>query len=105
MIVLNHFTEAKSFLRRIIPTAVSTLGPSNKRVLCLRGQLGQALLMNAGSQYSLEEIVEAEKLLADVYARERRVYGASHPDTRFTQSVLEDARAALEVARRVETSK
>ena len=60
--------------------------------------------MNAGS-HSLEEIVEAEKLLADVYARERRVYGASHPDTRFTQSVLEDARAALEVARRVETSK
>ena len=99
LIALGHPAEAKTFLHRIIPTALGTLGPSNKRVLCLRGLWGQALLMNAGS-HSLEEIVEAEKLLTDVYARERRVYGASHPDTLFTQGVLEDARAALEVARR-----
>ena len=52
------------------------------------------------------ELIEAEKLLADVYARQRRVCGASHPDTLFTQGTLGDARAALEVARRrVETSK
>ena len=61
--------------------------------------------MNAPGSHSLEEFVEAEKLLADVHARERQVYGASHPDTLFTQGILEDARAALEVARRAETSK
>ena len=70
------------------------------RVLFLRERLGQALLMNAAAQSSAEELVEAEKVLADVYARQQRVYGASHPDTLFTQGVLEDARAALEVARR-----
>ena len=52
---------------------------------------------------TLEEIVEAEKLLADVYARERRVYGASHPDTLHTQSNLEIVRKAI--ALRAKTSK
>ena len=110
LITLRRFAEAKTFVRRIIPTALSTLGPNHMRVLYLRERLGQAQLQDAVSQSSPEEIlrelVEAEKLLADVYARQRRVCGASHPDTLFTQGTLGDARAALEVARRrVETSK
>ncbi len=102
LIALRRSAEAKTFLRRIIPTALSTLGPNHMRVLFLRERLGQAQLHDAVSQSSPEEIlrelVEAEKLLADVYARQRRLCGASHPDTLFTQGTLEDARAALERA-------
>ena len=102
LIKLGHHVEAKTFLRRIIPTALSTEGPNNIRVLYLRGLLGQALLRNAESRSS-PELDEAEKVLTDVYARKRRVCGASHPDTLHTQSNLEIVRKAI--ALRAKTSK
>ena len=102
LITLRRFAEAKTFVRRIIPTALSTEGPNNIRVLYLRGLLGQALLRNAESRSS-PELDEAEKVLTDVYARKRRVCGASHPDTLHTQSNLEIVRKAI--ALRAKTSK
>ena len=84
--------------------AVGVLDTNHVLVLKLRGflgqaLLGQALLMNAASQSSAEELVEAEKVLADVYARQRRVCGGSHPDTLFTQKTLETTQKALARAR------
>ena len=75
--------------------AVGVLDTNHVLVLKLRGFLGQALLHNSIPQSSLEELVEAEKVLADVYARQRRGCGPSYPDTLFTQSNLETARGAI----------
>ena len=93
LIGLKHFTEAKSFLRKPLDTAVSVLDANHVLVLQLRVISGQAQLHDARSR---EEVVEVEKVLADAYARQRRVCGPSHPDTRFAQTVLETARAALD---------
>ena len=93
LIGLKHFTEAKSFLRQPLDTAVSVLDANHVLVLQLRVISGQAQLHDARSR---EEVVEVEKVLADAYARQRRVCGPSHPDTRFAQTVLETARAALD---------
>ncbi len=65
------------------------------RILYLRGLFGQALLTNAASKFSPEELVEAEKVLTDVNESKRRVFGASHPDTLNTQTNLEVARKGL----------
>ena len=93
LIALKHFTEAKSFLRQPLDTAVSLLDANHVLVLQLRVIFGQAQLHDAKTR---GEVVEAEKVLADAYARQRRVCGPSHPDTRFAQTVLETARAALD---------
>ena len=93
LIGLKHFTEAKSFLRQPLDTAVSVLDANHVLVLQLRVIFGQAQLHDAKTR---GEVVEAEKVLADAYARQRRVCGPSHPDTRFAQTVLETARAALD---------
>ena len=93
LIGLKHFTEAKSFLRQPLDTAVSVLDANHVLVLQLRVIFGQAQLHDAKTR---GEVVEAEKVLADAHARQRRVCGPSHPDTRFAQTVLETARAALD---------
>ena len=99
LIALNQFAEAKSFLHQTIRTAVGSVGPNHVGVLRLRKQLGWVYLEEAAS---LEDLVEAEKMMADVYAKYRRVCGPSHPDTAKAQGLLGDLREAIA---RAKTSK
>ena len=69
----------------------------------LRIRLGRIYLREAAS---LDDLVEAEKMVADVCAKVRLVCGPSNPETLSAQDVLRDMRAAIaHVKSRVKTSK
>ena len=92
LIASSHLAEAKIFLRQIIRTGLDAFGPNHQGVLNLQGRLGHACLQSAASR---DDLVEAEKVLADVYAKERRICGPNHPQTRHTQKVLVSAQVAV----------
>jgi hypothetical protein len=65
--------------------------------------LGRIYLREAAS---LEDLVEAEKMVADVCVKVGRVCGPSNPETTSAQEVLGDLRKAIaHVKSRVKTSK
>ena len=101
LIALHHLAEAKSFLQQTIRTGLGLVGPNDIGVLRLRVRLGRVYLREATS---LEDLVEAEKMVADVFAKVRRVCGPSNPETLSAQEVLGEVRN-LKALARANTSK
>ena len=96
LIAFDHLAEAKSFLNQTIRTGLGLVGPNDIGVLRLRIRLGRIYLREAAS---LDDLVEAEKMVADVCAKVRRVCGPSNPETLSAQDVLGELRMAIARAR------
>ena len=88
-------------MQQTIRTGLGLVGPNDIGVLRLRVRLGRVYLREATS---LEDLVEAEKMVADVYAKVSRVCGPSNPETLSAQEVLGEVRN-LKALARANTSK
>ena len=90
---LEHFGEAKSLLRRLIPVARRVLRESNTITLRMRKVYAHALYKDADA--TLDDLREAVTTLKDTERSARRVLGGSHPLTMAFELDLKDTRAAL----------
>ncbi len=90
---LEHFEEARSVLRKVVPAARRVLGESDSLTLKVGCIYGQALYRDADA--TLDDLREAVTTLEDTERAARRVLGGSHPLTMAFELDLKDTRAAL----------
>ncbi len=93
LIVLGHFEEAKSLLRKVMPVARRVLGENASLTLVMRWTFAMALYNDTGA--TLEDRREAATTLEDAERIARRVFGGAHPTTAGIEKALRGARAAL----------
>ena len=87
------FEEAKTFMRDLLPKAVSVLGNQDHDTLILQVLYAEAVYKDAFS--SLDEQREVIATLEDCQRIARQVFGASHPRCRDVERTLESARERL----------
>ena len=90
---LEHFEEAKSLLRKMIPIARRVLGESHELALMTRWMYAKVLYSDTGA--SLDDLREAVVTLEETSRTARRVLGGAHPTTSTIERHLQNARAAL----------
>ncbi len=90
---LEHFGEAKSLLRRLIPVARRVLRESNTITLRMRKVYAHALYKDADA--TLDDLREAVTTLEDTERIARRVLGGAHPTTTSIERRLQKARDEL----------
>ena len=90
---LEHFEEARSVLRKVMPVARRVLGKSDQLTLKMSWIYGQVLYKDTDA--TLADIREAVTMLEDVGRIAQRVLGGGHPTTEGIERRLRDARDAL----------
>jgi len=90
---LKRFKEARSLLRKTIPTGRRVLGDSHDLTLRMRWNYARTLYENEGA--TLDHLREAVTTLEDTEPIARRVLGGENPLTSSIVDDLQDARAAL----------
>ena len=90
---MEHFEEARSLMRKMIPVARRVIGKCNITTLTLRKIYAEALYYDTDA--TLDEFREAVTTLEDVAPITRRVMGSAHPRAVQTEVSLQNARAAL----------
>ena len=90
---LEHFEEARSVLRKVMPVAHRVLGESRELTLKIRWIYGQALYMDPDA--TLDNLREAVSTLEDTERIARRVLGGAHPTAAGIERDLENARETL----------
>ena len=93
LVDLQRFEEAKSLLRKVMPTSRRVLGESHRLTLKMRKVYGEALYEDPGA--TLDDLREAVTTLEDLARTARRVLGAAHPLASGIEETVQDARAAL----------
>ena len=89
---LHLFEEARSLLRKVIPTAQRVLGEDHYLTLLLKKKCAQSLYRDDGA--TLDDLREAVTTLEDTERIARRVLSGAHPLTTSLEDDLQDARAA-----------
>ena len=92
MVNCGRFAEAKQFLRKQEPIARSAMGADHSFTLICSQNLAGVLQVDDATR---AELVEAVAILEDVVRRRKRVLGATHPDTRFSEKSLVCVRERL----------
>ena len=90
---LEHHTEAKRILLKVIPNARRTLGAEHDLTLNLREIYGNFLYQDPSA--SRGDVVDAIEIFEDVQRRVRRVFGPDHPNWRALPRELAAAREML----------
>jgi tetratricopeptide (TPR) repeat protein len=90
---LEHFEEARSVLRKVVPAARRVLGESDSLTLKVGCIYGQALYRDADA--TLDDLREAVTIFEEIEPTARRVMGGTHPITTGIELQLRNARAAL----------
>ena len=93
LVDLQRFEEAKSLLRKVMPTSRRVLGESHRLTLKMRKVYGEALYEDPGA--TLDDLREAVTTLEDLERTARRVLGDAHPLTTGIREDFGDALAAL----------
>ena len=93
MVELKRFEEAKSVLRKILPTAQRVFGESHEITLGMRMNHAKALYND--DRATLDDVREAVTTLEDMARTARRVRGGAHPTTTGIEKNLRNARALL----------
>ena len=88
----QHFEEARSVLRRMMPVAQRVIGTCYL-TLVMKKVYAEALYLDDSA--TLDDLREAVTMLEETERIARRVLGGAHPDTRSIQHRLREARAAL----------
>ena len=89
---LHLFEEARSLLRKVIPTAQRVLGEDHYLTLLMKKKCAQSLYRDDGA--TLDDLREAVTTLEDTERIARRVLSGAHPLTTSLEDDLQDARAA-----------
>ena len=92
---VRKFGEAKSLLRKNIPTAQRVLGEGNENTLRMRMLHARALCQDPAA--TLDDLREAVNALEDTERTARRVFGDAHPFISTIGHCLRFARGALGV--------
>ena len=95
---LHLFEEARSLLRRTIPTAQRVLGEDYYLTLMMKQKCAQSLYRDDGA--TLDDLREAVTTLEDTERIARRVLGGAHPVTEGMESELRKAEALAREASR-----
>ena len=90
---LEHFDEARAFLRDRIPEATRALGKDHDITFKLQRMYAQCHYENADA--SQDDVTAAIAQLEDLDRRTTRTYGAAHPQTCATRDRLAEARETL----------
>ena len=90
---LEHHTEAKRILLKVIPNARRTLGAEHDLTLNLREIYGNFLYQDPSA--SRGDVVDAIEIFEDVQRRARRVFGPDHPHWEGLPHALTTARKKL----------
>ena len=90
---LEHFKDAKSLMRKVLPVARRVLGEGND--LMIRMSRTYAMALYDDEDASLDDVREAVTTLEETERTARRVMGGAHPLTVDIEDELRDARAAL----------
>ena len=93
LLTLEHYAEAKSLLRKIMPVARRVLGDSHEQTFRLKWIYADALYVDDGA--TLDDLREAVTTLVELERTARRVLGSAHPNTVGIDTTLRNARAAL----------
>ena len=93
LLILKHFEEARSLLRKTTPMAQRALGESHGLTLRMRKMYAEAIYMDPGA--TLDDLREAVTTLEDTARIRRRVFGGDHPFTLAVEEFLRHAQAAL----------
>ena len=88
---LHLFEEARSLLRKVIPTAQRVLGEDHYLTLLLKKKCAQSLYRDDGA--TLDDLREAVTTLEETERIARRVLSGAHPLTTSLEDDLQDARA------------
>ena len=90
---LKRFEQAKSVLRKVVPTARRLLGESSDLTLRMRKMYAKALYKD--NRATLDDLREAVTTLEGTERTARRVLGGAHPLTLGVETSLRSARTAL----------
>ena len=99
---LGRFKEAKSLMRKSIPTARRVIGDNSRITLTMRRIYAVALYEDPGA--TLKDLREAVTTFEEIEPTARRVFGGSHPTTTAIEGNLLKARAALRARKVLQTS-
>ena len=91
---LQRFEEVKALLRKTLPVTRRVLGENHESTLKARWVYAGVLYKDPGA--SLDDLREAVTTLEETAPIARRVLSGAHPDTRWIEKSLRDARAALD---------
>ena len=84
---LQHFDEVKNLLRYWMPVAQRVLGDNHEVTLRMKDVYARALYKADGA--TLDDLLEAVKMLQDAERTARRVLGAAHPHTVYIANSLQ----------------
>ena len=73
LVAAREFEEAKSLLRKTIPTTLQDLGPNHSNTFNIRGCYARAL--SEDDSASRDDLVEAVAILEELSQTARRIYG------------------------------
>ena len=88
---LGRFEEAKSLMRKSIPTAHRVLGETHDLTLTMRRIYAESLFYDTGA--TLDDLHEAVTTLEEIEPTTRRVFGGSHPLAVAIEGNLQKARS------------
>ena len=91
---LHLFEEARSLLRKVIPTAQRVLGEDHYLTLLLKKKCAQSLYRDDGA--TLDDLREAVTTLEDTERIARRVLGGAHPTAVRIEQALRAVRQRQE---------
>ena len=94
LVKLERFEQAKALLRKTMPVARRVLGECSDTTLVLRLNYAKAFYQDAPAA-TLDDLREAVTTLECVARTYKRVFGKSHPEDRWVQGAMEEARAKL----------
>jgi len=90
---VRRFEEARSLMRKTMPSAGRVLGESHEITLKMRYYYTVALYKDPDA--TLDDLREAVTTLEETERTARRVLGGAHPTTEGIEEELQDARAKL----------
>ena len=90
----QRYEEARSLLRKTMPVARRVLGENHHYMLMMQWAYARALYKDPDA--TLDDLREAVTTLEETAPIARRVLSGAHPDTRWIEKSLRDARAALD---------
>jgi hypothetical protein len=93
LIRLQHFKQAKTLLRKVMPVARRVLRESNDLTLKMRFNYARALYMDPAA--TLNDLREAVTTSEEIEGIARHVLGGAHLLTTLIEKSLQNARAAL----------
>ena len=96
LIEARAFDEVIPFLREQVLVANQAFGPDHIRAIHLAYRLSEALRKNPDA--TRDDLRESESLVLNVFQRQRRILGPTHPHTKYSERALSLIRESLDEA-------